>query len=75
MDIWKEILHMPCIIGSINEIHARLNENGYHISKRMLRQMVADGLLPFMPSGNKMLINYDYVVELLLTHTAVSSRS
>lgn len=65
---------MPCITGSINEIHERLNENGYHVSKRMLRQMVTDGLLPFMPSGNKMLINYDSVVELLVTGTAIANR-
>lgn len=66
---------MPCIIGSINEIHQRLNENGFHISKRMLRQLVTDGLLPAISSGNKLLVNYESVVELLLTRTAVSSHS
>lgn len=64
---------MSCNIGSINQIHKRLNDNGYFISLRMLRRMVADGVLPFIPSGNKKLINYDTVVELLLTQTAVPS--
>lgn len=62
---------MPCNIGSINQIHKRLNENGYAISKRLLRQLVADGLLPAMSSGSKLLINYDSVVELLLSRTAI----
>ena len=62
---------MSCNIGSINQIHKRLNENGYAISKRLLRQLVADGLVPSMSSGNKLLIHYDTVVELLLTRTAI----
>lgn len=62
---------MPCNIGSINQIHKRLNENGYAISKRFLRQLVTDGLLPAMSSGNKLLINYDTVVELLCSRTAI----
>ena len=62
---------MPYNIGSINQIHRRLNENGYAISQRLLRKIVADGLVPAMASGNKLLINYDSVVELLLTRTAI----
>lgn len=65
---------MSCNIGSINQVHKRLNDNGYLISLRMLRQMVADGVLPFIPSGNKKLINYNTVVNLLLTQTASPSR-
>lgn len=34
---------MSCNIGSINQIHNRLNENGFAISKRFLRQLVDDG--------------------------------
>lgn len=66
---------MTCTIGSINQIHQRLNDNGYFISLRMLRQMVADGTLPSIPSGSKKLINYNTVVELLLAHTTVPNRS
>lgn len=66
---------MICYIGSINQIHKRLNDNGYLISLRMLRQMVADGTLPSMKSGNKRLVNYNAVVELLLARTAVPSHN
>ena len=62
---------MICTIGSVNQIHRRLNENGYAVSKRFLRQLVDSGQLPVMKSGNKALVNYDSVVELLLTRTAV----
>ena len=62
---------MPCTIGSINQIHRRLNENGFAVSKRFLRQLVDSGQLPVMRSGNKVLLNYDSVVELLLTRTAI----
>ena len=62
---------MLCTIGSINQIHRRLNENGYAISKRFLRKLVDDGQLPVMKSGNKVLLNYDSVVELLLARTAI----
>ena len=62
---------MLCTIGSINQIHKRLNENGYAISKCLLRQLVASNQLPAIKSGNKVLINYDSVVELLLTRTAI----
>lgn len=58
-------------IGSINQIHQRLNSSGYAVSKRFLRQLVESGQLPYVKSGNKYLINYDSVVELLLARTAV----
>lgn len=66
---------MPCAVGSINQIHRRLNDDGYFISLRMLRQMVVDGTLPSMSSGKKKLINYNTVVELLLANTAVPNHS
>ena len=62
---------MFCSIGSINQIHKRLNENGFAISKRFLRQLVDEGQLPNMKSGNKYLINYDSAVKLLCDLTAV----
>lgn len=62
---------MTCKIGSINQIYESLNADGYRISKHMLRQLVADGSLPAMPSGNKLLINYDSVVALLYARTAI----
>ena len=65
----------PCTIGSINQIHKRLNENGYAVSKCFLRQLVDSGQLPSMKSGNKALINYDSVVELLLARTAASGHA
>lgn len=66
---------MSCNIGSINQIHKRLNENGFAISKRFLRQLVDDGQLPYMKSGNKYLINYDTAVNLLCTLTTVSEHT
>lgn len=62
---------MSCNIGSINQIHKCLNENGFAISKRFLRHLVDDGQLPYMKSGNKYLINYDTTVGVLCTLTAV----
>lgn len=62
---------MPCNIGSINQIHKRLNEEGFAISKRLLRQMVDTGHLPYVKSGSKYLINYDSTVELLRSLTTV----
>lgn len=62
---------MPCTIGSINQIHKRLNEEGFAISKRFLRQLVDSGQLPSVKSGNKYLINYDSAVNLLRTLTTV----
>lgn len=62
---------MPCNIGSINQIHNRLNEDGYAISKRLLRQFIESGQLPYVKSGNKYLINYDSVVNLLIARTAI----
>lgn len=62
---------MSCNIGSINQIHNRLNENGFAISKRFLRQLVDDGQLPYMKSGNKYLINYNTAVNLPCTLTDV----
>lgn len=66
---------MSCNIGSINQIHKRLNENGYAVSKRFLRQIIDSGQLLAMKSGNKVLINYDSVVRLLLTCTAISDNA
>ena len=66
---------MICTIGSINQIHKRLNENGFAVSKRFLRQLVDSGQLPVMKTGNKALLNYDSVVELLLTRTAIPDRA
>lgn len=60
---------MPCTIGSINQIHKRLNDEGFAISKCFLRQLVASGQLPSVKSGNKYLINYDSAVNLLRTLT------
>ena len=62
---------MTCKIGSINQIYESLNADGYRISKHMLRKLVADGSLPAMPSGNKLLISYDSVVALLYARTAI----
>ena len=65
---------MLCTIGSINQVHKRLNENGFAVSKGFLRQLVASNQLPSMKSGNKVLLNYDSVVELLLTRTTISEK-
>lgn len=66
---------MTCKVGSINQIYECLNENGYLISKYMLRRLVADGTLPAIASGKKLLINYNSVVKLLDARTSIPDRT
>ena len=56
---------MPCKVGTIRQIHQRLIQEGYRVSECALRRWVKDGQLPAIRTGNKALISYDRVLEVL----------
>lgn len=56
---------MECKVGTIRDIHKRLNCEGYHVSEHALRMWIKQGVLPAVYSGNKALIAYANVLELL----------
>ncbi len=56
---------MNCKVGTIRQIHQRLVQEGYQVSKYALRKWIKNGLLPAVFSGSKALISYDRVLELL----------
>ena len=64
---------MDCKVGTIRDIHKRLNDEGYHISEYALRLWIKRGLLPAAYSGKKALIAYANVLELLGDKTGVST--
>ncbi len=56
---------MNCNVGTIRQIHQQLLQNGYHVSECALRRWVKEGLLPAVYAGNKALISYNHVLEIL----------
>ena len=56
---------MPCQVGTIRQIHRRLNDEGFLISEYTLRQWVKTGILPAVFSGNKALISFANVLKIL----------
>ena len=56
---------VECKVGTIRQIHRRLIREGYQISECALRRWVKDGTLPAIRTGNKALISYDRVLEVL----------
>lgn len=61
---------MECKVGTIRQIHFRLIQNGYSISEYALRQWIKTGKLSAVYAGNKALISYDKVLELLIGASA-----
>ena len=64
---------MECKVGTIRDIHKRLNDEGYNISEYALRLWIKRGLLHAAYSGKKALIAYANVLELLGDKTGVST--
>lgn len=57
---------MLCQVGTIREIHHRLIQEGYRVSECALRKWVKEGVLPAVYAGNKALVAYDRVLEILV---------
>ena len=64
---------MECKVGTIRDIHRRLNDEGYRISEHALRMWIKRGELPAVYSGSKALISYANVLELLGNKTGIST--
>ena len=56
-------------IGSIPQIHLQLVNNGYQISEYTLRLWTKDGTLGYIPCGNRRLISYSAVIDILNSAT------
>lgn len=56
---------MVCQVGTIREIHRRLVQEGYQVSECALRRWIKEGKLPAVRTGNKALISYNKVLEIL----------
>ena len=56
---------MDCQVGTIREVHHRLMQEGYRVSECSLRRWVKEGKLPAIHTGNKALISYNKVLEIL----------
>ena len=56
---------MVCQVGTIREVHHRLMQEGYRVSECALRRWVKEGKLPAIHTGNKALISYNKVLEIL----------
>lgn len=56
---------MNCKVGTIRQVHGRLTQEGYQISECALRKWIKEGRLPAVYTGNKALISFEKVVELL----------
>lgn len=56
---------VSCEVGTIRQIQHRLIREGYQISECALRRWVKDGRLPAIRTGNKALISYDRVLEVI----------
>lgn len=56
---------MPPKVGSIRNVCEALVQNGYQVSEYALRQWVKSNILPAVYTGNKALISYDKVLEIL----------
>lgn len=66
---------MECKVGTIRDIHKRLNNEGYRISEHALRMWIKRGDLPAVYSGTKALIAYANVLELLGTKAGAVTSS
>ena len=56
---------MSCQVGTIRQIHRRLNDEGFLISEYTLRQWVKTRVLPAVFVGSKALISYTNVLKVL----------
>ena len=56
---------MTCQVGTIRQIHQRLNDEGFLISEYTLRQWVKTGRLSAVFVGKKALISFANVLDIL----------
>ena len=63
---------MCCEVGSIRQIHRRLRQEGFCIGEAALRLWVKDGTLPAVYTGNKALISYNRVLEILMVTPSIA---
>lgn len=61
---------MPCEVGSIRQVHRRLQAEGFLVSECALRRWIKTGELPAVFSGNKALISFKKVLTLLGAYPA-----
>lgn len=57
---------MACQVGTIREVHHRLVQEGYQVSEYALRRWIKEETLPAAHTGNKALISYNKVLEILM---------
>ena len=62
-------------VGTIREIQQRLSDEGFHVSAYALRQWIKAGILPAIYSGNKALISYTAVLNLLIVSTTATTQA
>lgn len=55
-------------MNTINETTRLCKENGIGISRNHLRYLASSGSIPSVKIGNKILINWDKLIEYLNTH-------
>ncbi len=60
--------------GSISEIHERLLEHGYRVSKNAIRQWIKDGFLPASYIGKKAYIHFENVLDILKNGTPIVNK-
>ena len=61
----KERYFMVYHVGTLRQIHQQLVDDGYQISEYALRRWIKEGKLPHICTGNKSLISYERVLEIL----------
>ena len=57
------------LMNTINETARLCKENGIGISRNHLRYLASSGSIPSVKIGNKILINWDKLIEYLNTNT------
>lgn len=60
-------------VGSVREIHKRLREEGYLVGQATLRAWIKQGILPAVRVGNKSLVAYSNVLNVLMVERRVAT--
>ncbi len=60
-------------VGTIRQVHQRLVSEGIMVSEHALRIWVKTGVLPVVYSGNKALISYSNVLNLVNASSTAAS--
>lgn len=59
-------------VGSVRAIHKRLREEGYLVGQSTLRGWIKQGVLPAVHVGNKALVAYANVIDVLMVERRVA---